>query len=53
VSCSRLPSPGERTAIHRSTEKNTGSAGWGPLPRYVIATTLARTSDGGAVVAIA
>ncbi|MFF0094869.1 MFS transporter [Streptomyces canus] len=35
-----------------STEKNTGSPGWGPLARYVIAATLARTSDGGAVVAI-
>lgn len=35
-----------------STEKNTSSPGWGPLARYVIAATLARTSDGGAVVAI-
>ncbi|MGF2210998.1 MULTISPECIES: MFS transporter [Streptomyces] len=26
--------------------------GWGPLARYIIAATLARTSDGGAVVAI-
>ncbi|MFT9474660.1 MFS transporter [Streptomyces sp. 11-1-2] len=36
----------------RSTDQNTDSPGWGPLARYVIAATLARTSDGGAVVAI-
>ncbi|WP_307865982.1 MFS transporter [Streptomyces smyrnaeus] len=52
MSRSSPPSPGKRTAIPRSTEKNTSSAGRGPLARYVIAATLARTSDGGAVVAI-
>lgn len=46
------PPPKERTAMPRSTVKNTSDPGWGPLARYVIAATLARTSDGGAVVAI-
>ncbi|CAM5317034.1 MFS transporter OS=Streptomyces tendae OX=1932 GN=GUR47_33670 PE=4 SV=1 [Streptomyces tendae] len=35
-----------------STDHPVDEPGWGPLARYVIAATLARTSDGGAVVAI-
>ncbi|MFH9954038.1 MFS transporter [Streptomyces roseolus] len=35
-----------------STDHSVDEPGWGPLARYIIAATLARTSDGGAVVAI-
>ncbi|MFE3850804.1 MFS transporter [Streptomyces griseorubiginosus] len=35
-----------------STDQSVDEPGWGPLARYIIAATLARTSDGGAVVAI-
>lgn len=38
--------------MRQATRRHKDNPGWGPLARYVIAATLARTSDGGAVVAI-
>ncbi|MFF6836509.1 MFS transporter [Streptomyces sp. NPDC012438] len=38
--------------MHPHTDDCVDEPGWGPLARYIIAATLARTSDGGAVVAI-
>lgn len=41
-----------RSAVSASTSDVAGRAGAWPLARYVVAATLARTSDGGAVVAV-